>query len=187
MNSEPPRTRPDPGKSRATSLILVNTGDGKGKSTAAFGTMLRAVARGWKVAVVQFVKSGRWNAGEEEMGRRLGVDWWAAGDGFTWDSDDLEGSRRVARRAWELADGLIGAGGHDLVVLDEITYPVNWGWIPLSDVLDALESRPSRVNLILTGRDAPPELVRIADIVTDMRKIKHAYDRGIRARRGIDY
>lgn len=186
-DQKPPREAPPKGSVREPSLVLVNTGDGKGKSTAAFGTVLRAVSRGWKVGVVQFLKSGEWNVGEEKALRGLGVEWWALGDGFTWDSKDMEESEAIAQAAWERAKETISSGEYDLVVLDEITYPVNWKWIALDDVLAAVTQRPSRTSLILTGRDAPEGLIDIADTVTEMRKIKHAYDRGVMARRGIDY
>jgi cob(I)alamin adenosyltransferase len=167
--------------------VLVNTGDGKGKSTAAFGVVLRAVAREWPVAVVQFLKSGRWQVGEEAACRRLGVDWWSIGEGFTWDSEDLTEDEAVARAAWEQARALIEAGQHRLVVLDEVTYPINWGWIDEAEVVAAVRSRPEHVNVVLTGRDAPDGLIEVADTVTEMRKIKHAYDAGIVAKKGIDY
>ncbi|MGH3651308.1 MAG: cob(I)yrinic acid a,c-diamide adenosyltransferase [Acidimicrobiia bacterium] len=183
----PPTQAPPMGSVRARSLLLVNTGDGKGKSTAAFGTAIRAVARGWKVAVVQFLKSGEWSVGEEKIGRQIGVDWWAMGDGFTWDSANMDESEAIARAAWDHAAGTIASGDYQLVVLDEVTYPINWGWVEIDDVLEALRGRPEKVNVILTGRDAPDALVDLADTVTEMRKVKHAYDRGIMARRGIDY
>jgi cob(I)alamin adenosyltransferase len=185
----PPVTPPERPSAprRAPSLVLVNTGDGKGKSTAAFGTALRAVARGWKVCVIQFLKSGRWRTGEEEIGRRLGIDWNPLGDGFTWDSDDLEATRERAVAAWAAARRVLGSGDYQLVVLDEITYPMNWGWIDSGAVLEAIRSRPPHVNLIATGRDAPPGLIEVADTVTEMVKVRHAYDRGIRARRGLDF
>lgn len=187
MTELPPTVAPPKGTVRESSLVLVNTGDGKGKSTAAFGTAIRAVARGWKVAVVQFLKSGEWTVGEEKIGRQVGIDWWALGDGFTWDSDDLEESEAIAREAWEQARKLIDSGEYDLVVLDEITYPMNWGWISTADVVEAISDRPEKVNIFATGRDAPQDLIDIADTVTEMRKVKHAYDRGVVARRGIDY
>lgn len=139
------------------------------------------------MAVVQFLKSGDWSVGEEKVGREIGIDWWALGDGFTWDSENMEESEAVARAAWDHARGIIEAGVHDLVVLDEVTYPVNWGWVRLEDVLDTLRERPANVNVIVTGRDAPEGIVELADTVTEMRKVKHAYDSGIMARRGIDY
>ncbi len=187
MTQEPPTTPPERATVRAPSLVLVNTGDGKGKSTAAFGTAMRAVARGWKVAVIQFLKSEDWGVGEEKVARQLGVDWWALGDGFTWDSEDMDRSRAVAGEAWRHAREVIASGEYQLVVLDEATYPVNWGWIPLDEVVAAIRERPETVNLILTGRDAPPEIIEIADTVTEMKKVKHAFDAGIAARRGIDY
>jgi len=171
---------------RAPSLVLVNTGPGKGKTTAAIGVVVRSVARGWPVAVVQFLKSGNWHTGEEKVCRQLGVDWWAMGDGFTWDSADLDVDRAVAVGAWQHARSLIGAGAHQLVLLDEVTYPVNWGWIDVADVVATIRSRPANVNVILTGRNAPPELVDVADTVTEMGAVKHAYEAGIRAKKGID-
>ena len=167
--------------------MIVNTGDGKGKSTAAFGVVMRGVARGWRVSVIQFVKSGRWKVGEEQVARRLGVDWAKTGDGFTWLTDDLQRSRALAAAAWELAYATIAAGDHQLVVLDELTYPINWGWIDGAEVAAALRDRPEHVNVIATGRDASPELLAIADTVTEMRKLRHAYDSGVRAKRGLDF
>jgi len=172
---------------RAPSVVIVNTGDGKGKSTAAFGTAMRAVARGWEVCVVQFVKSGRWKVGEEQSARRLGVEWWTVGDGFTWDSKDMDRTEAIAREAWRVAREKLASGRYGLVVLDEITYPMNWGWIPVAEVVEAIASRPPAVNVVATGRDAPEELVAGADTVTEMRSHKHAFDRGVRAIRGIDF
>lgn len=184
---KPPTEAPPKATRRARSLVLVNTGDGKGKSTAAFGTVMRAVARGWDVAVVQFLKAGDWQVGEEKVARRLGVDWWTEGDGFTWDSADMEESEAVARAGWERAKEVIASGDYDLVVLDEVTYPITWGWIDLDEAVEVFSGRPESVNLILTGRDAPSEIVELADTVTEMRNVKHAYEQGIMARRGIDY
>lgn len=172
---------------RAPSLVLVLTGDGKGKSSSAFGTMLRAVARGWPVAVVQFLKSEAWHVGEEKIGLQLGVDWWQLGDGFTWLSEDLERSQAVAAAAWAHARAVIAAGTHQLVILDEITYPMNWGWIDTDEVVAVIAGRPDHVNVIVTGRDAPEAVVAVADTVSEVRNVKHAYEAGIRAKRGIDY
>jgi cob(I)alamin adenosyltransferase len=183
----PPRTPPPPPAKRPRSLVLLNTGDGKGKSTAAFGVVLRGVARDWRVCVVQFIKSGKWKVGEEAVALRLGVNWLKGGDGFTWESQDLETSAGRAAAAWELAAATIAAGEHQLVVLDEITYPITYGWIDGAAVVEAIRSRPAHVNIVLTGRNAAPELVELADTVTEMVKVKHAYDRGIRGRRGIDF
>jgi cob(I)alamin adenosyltransferase len=184
---EPPKEAPaQTAPVHAASLVLVNTGDGKGKSTAAFGTLMRAVARGWKVCVIQFIKSGEWKVGEEKIARELGVDWWSIGDGFTWDSDDMDRTEAVAHAAWDSATEKIASGDYDMVVLDEVTYPINWGWISIDEVVAAIRSRPEKVNVILTGRDAPAGLIEVADTVTEMVKVKHAFDRGVRARRGID-
>ncbi len=183
----PPTDPPRKATERAPSLILVHTGDGKGKSTAAFGTAIRAVARGWKVAVVQFLKSGDWSVGEEKIGRQLGIEWRALGDGFTWDSDDMDESEALARDAWQAARQVIQSGEYGLVILDEVTYPINWGWIDLGNVVEVLRTRPEAVSVILTGRDAPEDLIDTADTVTEMKKVKHAFDAGIMARRGIDY
>jgi cob(I)alamin adenosyltransferase len=184
----PPRTHEiPPSRERPRSLVLVNTGHGKGKSTAAFGVVMRAVARDWRVCVIQFVKSDKWKVGEEAVARRLGVDWLKGGDGFTWESPDLDQSAGRARAAWQLAAQAIGGGDYQLVVLDEITYPINYGWIEGEAVITAIRDRPSQVNVVATGRDAPVELIELADTVTEMVKVKHAYDRGVRARRGIDF
>ena len=185
--STPPVERPDPGSVRAPSIVIVNTGDGKGKSTAAFGTMIRAVARGWQVSVIQFLKSGDWKVGEEKIGRDLGVDWWAIGDGFTWDSTDISESQAIAQEAWRFAADVIRSGDYDLVLLDEITYPMNWGWIDSAEVIETIRTRPEKVNVIVTGRDAPEPLIDLADTVTEMVKVKHAYDQGVMARRGLDF
>ena len=183
----PTHVEPKPERRDVDSIVLVNTGDGKGKSTAAFGTLMRAVAREWPVCVVQFMKDGKWRVGEEAVAKRLGVDWWALGDGFTWESDDLDRSAAVAREAWKTASEALSSGKYRLVLLDEITYPVNYGWLDGDEVWGAIRDRASITNVICTGRDAPHALVELGDTVTEMRKVKHAYETGVRARRGIDF
>jgi cob(I)alamin adenosyltransferase len=186
--ADPPVEDPRPdGLRNAPSLLIVNTGNGKGKSSAAFGVMIRGVARGWRVAVLQFIKSGDWKVGEESIGRQLGVDWQALGTGFTWDSANLDNDKALAQQSWATARAVIEAGEHDLVILDELTYLMNWAWIDAAEVITVLRDRPPKVNIIVTGRDASQELQDIADTVTEMREIKHAYNSGIRAKRGIDY
>jgi cob(I)alamin adenosyltransferase len=184
---EVPVTAPPRATRKVPSVVIVNTGDGKGKSTAAFGTALRAVARGWKVCVVQFIKSDRWKVGERDVATRLGIEWWTVGDGFTWDSDNMERTEAIAREAWRVAKDKIASGDYGLVVLDEVTYPMTWGWIPVDQVVEAIRLRPPTVNVIATGRDAPPELVELADTVSEVRSVKHAFDNGVRAIRGIDF
>ena len=187
-HDEAPRDDPRPDGLRSVpSLVLVNTGDGKGKSSAAFGVMIRSLAIGWPVAVLQFVKSAEWATGEEKIGRQLGVDWQTLGEGFTWDSTDPAHDREVAADAWEVARSVIEAGEHRLVILDEITYLMTWGWIETDEVVAVIRDRPEHVNIVCTGRDAPTALVDVADTVTEMRAVKHAYDQKIRAKRGIDY
>jgi cob(I)alamin adenosyltransferase len=178
--------RPD-SLQRAPSLVLVNTGPGKGKTSAAIGVVVRAVARGWNVGVVQFLKSGTWKTGEEKVCKQLGVDWWAMGEGFTWDSEDLTQDQAVAAGAWAHAKDLIARGDHQLVVLDEVTYPINWGWIDVDDVVRTITDRPSQVNIVCTGRKAAAALIDVADTVSEVAEVKHAYKAGIRAKKGIDY
>lgn len=169
------------------SLLLVLTGDGKGKSSSAFGMMLRALAREWKVAVVQFVKSGNWNVGEEKMGRRLGVKWLTLGGGFTWESENLDRDKTTAADAWELASQLIHSGTYNLVILDELTYLMTWKWLSPELVVETLTNRPRHVNVVVTGRDAPQEIVSVADTVSTVLNTKHAYEQGFKALRGVDY
>jgi cob(I)alamin adenosyltransferase len=185
---EPLTEDPRPDELRvAKSLVLVNTGDGKGKSSAAFGVAMRARARDWPVAVIQFLKSDAWVTGEQLMAETLGIDFQSLGDGFTWDSEDLSKDEAEAREAWRQGKAIVEAGEHRLVVFDEITYPLNWGWIDAADVEATFRSRPANVSLVLTGRDAPEWMVEMADTVTEMVKTKHAYDSGIAAKKGIDF
>ena len=168
-------------------LFLVNTGDGKGKSSSAFGVMLRAVARGWNVKVIQFIKSDKWRTGEKKMAEELGVEWVTGGDGFTWESDDMDATKKVALHAWDVAKESIASGDYQLIIIDEGTYPITFGWIDIEDALDTIQNRPEGVNIIVTGRDADERLIEIADTDTEMVKIKHAFDKGISARKGLDF
>jgi cob(I)alamin adenosyltransferase len=169
------------------SRLLVNTGTGKGKSSAAFGVMNRAWARGWTVAVVQFIKSEKWKVGERKLADHLGIEWHTLGDSFTWESTDMDETIAKGRHAWDVAAEKIGSGAYDLVILDEATYAVKYGWVPVEDMVAVLRDRPERTNVIVTGRYAPDELIAIADTVTEMVKVKHAMDEGIGARKGIEY
>ncbi|MGQ9887192.1 MAG: cob(I)yrinic acid a,c-diamide adenosyltransferase [Aggregatilineales bacterium] len=169
-------------------LVLVNTGEGKGKSTAAFGVILRMLGRKKRVALVQFLKheSGQW--GEIRALAQLGLEAEKTGDGWTWTSKDISESQARALRGWEIAKERIASGDYDLVVLDEFTYLLNYGWLDTAEVLDWLkENKPEHLNLIITGRDAPQALIDYADTATNMTKLKHAYDAGIPARAGIEF
>jgi cob(I)alamin adenosyltransferase len=168
-------------------LVIINTGDGKGKSSSAFGVMVRGWARGWRVAVVQCIKSGDWKTGEQKLAAELGIEWRAMGDGFTWDSDDLEETARLGRAGWEAAREMLASGEYDLLILDELTYTMSFGWVPVDEVVAGVRDRAPHTSVVITGRDAPPELIAIADTVTEMRKVKHAFDQGITARKGIEY
>lgn len=169
-------------------LVLVNTGDGKGKTTAAFGVILRMLGRKKRVALVQFLKheGGQW--GEIRALAKLGLEAVKTGDGWTWTSKDIDESQSKALHGWEIAKAKISSGDYDLVVLDEFTYLMNFGWLDTTEVVNWFkENKPEPLNLIITGRDAPQELVDYADTVTNMTKVKHAYDAGIPARAGIEF
>ena len=172
---------------RAESIVLLNTGHGKGKSSAAFGVMTRGWARGWNVAVVQFIKGGKWRTGERKLADHLGIEWHTLGDGFTWESTDLDETAAKGRHAWDVAKGKLTSGDYQLLILDELTYAVKYGWVEAAEVAETVRNRAAKTNVVMTGRDAAPELVDVADTVTEMRKIKHAYDEGIKAIKGIEY
>lgn len=172
---------------RAESVILVNTGYGKGKSSAAFGVMARGWARDWRVGVVQFIKSGKWKTGERKLADHLGIEWHTLGDGFTWESTDLDETAAKGRHAFEVAKMMLSSGTFDLLIFDELTYAVNYGWINAEEVVSALLGRNPKTSVVITGRDCPQEIIQIADTVTEMNKIKHAYDKGIKAKKGIEY
>lgn len=171
----------------ADSIVLLNTGHGKGKSSAAFGVMTRGWARGWRVAVVQFIKSGKYKTGERKLADHLGIEWHTLGDGFTWESTDLDETAAKGRHAFEVAAQLLSSGNYDLVILDEITYAVSYEWVQEDAVVEAIRTRAPKTNVVMTGRNATQGLIDVADTVTEMRKIKHAYDQGIRGKKGIEY
>ena len=171
-------------------LILVHTGDGKGKSTAAFGLALRAFGRrhvhGKQVRIFQFMKVPTARFGEHRTFEQIGLPIEGLGDGFSWKSKDLDHSAQLARDGWQKARAAILDGEHFLVVLDEITYPLIYGWLPLDGVLQTLRERPKDVHVCLTGRRCPPEIIELADTVTEMQMVKHAFKAGIPAQRGIE-
>ena len=171
-------------------LVILNTGDGKGKSTAAFGLALRAFGRqhvhGKQVRIFQFMKVPTARFGEHRMFEQIGLPIEGLGDGFSWKSKDLEHSAQLSRDGWERARAAIMDGKHFLVVIDEITCPLIYGWLPLDEVLATLRERPKDVHVCLTGRRCPPELVELADTVTEMTLVKHAFKAGVPAQRGIE-
>ena len=181
--TEKPYAQPD-GERRG--LVIINTGDGKGNSTAAFGLAFRAVGRGKAVKVYQFMKVPSARFGEHRSAERLGLPIEGLGDGFSWDSKDLEHSAQLARDGWAKAKADILSGELFLVVLDEVTYPLIFGWLPLQEVLETLQQRPRDVHVCLTGRDCPEEIIALADTVTEMKQIKHAFNAGVPAQRGIE-
>ncbi len=170
-------------------LVIVNTGNGKGKTTAALGVMTRAWGRNMKVCVIQFIKNEDASFGEHKAAKKMGIEILSSGDGFTWLSKDLDESGAKARHGWELAKEKIASGQYDIVILDEITYCFSYGWLNFAEVRAWLEAnKPPMLHLIITGRDALPELIEYADLVTEMKQIKHPYDdQGILAQIGIEY
>ncbi len=168
-------------------LVIVYTGNGKGKTTAALGTLLRAWGRGMSVVMLSFMKSKTSNYGEERAARKLGIEMVPLGGGFTWLSKDLEKDRALARECWDLCKAKIASDQYDLVVLDEITYALNFGWLDVDEVIETLRSRPKDLHVVVTGRDAPQALVDFADLVTEMREVKHPFQEGIKAQPGIDF
>lgn len=168
-------------------LLLVYTGQGKGKTTAALGIVFRALGRGLRVAVVQFIK-GKWKTGERLFAETIPeLTFLVMGKGFTWESDDITRDRNAAVEAWTKAKGLIAGGEYAIVVLDEITYAINYGFIELADVLATLRARPAHMHVVVTGRKAQEDLCALADLVTEMKQVKHPFECGLKAQPGIDY
>jgi cob(I)alamin adenosyltransferase len=183
-----PQTAPSLGGKRRKGLVIVHTGDGKGKTTAALGLALRAVGHGWRVLMVQFIK-GSWHYGEMEAAKRLAPDLTIQpmGEGFTWDTQNPERDTAKARECWEAGLAAARSGQYQMVIFDEINYAVAYGYLPLQEVLDFLADKPDSLHVVLTGRDAPKELVAAADTVTEMREIKHAFAAGVQAQKGIEF
>lgn len=176
------------GRTARQGLIILYTGKGKGKSTAALGLVLRAWGHGLRCCVIQFIKSERGRWGETMAAQRLGISWHTLGAGFTWQSEDLERDRAKAEEGWALAQAEILGGDYDLIVLDEFTYPLSYGWLdPLAVVAWIRANRPPELHLVITGRDAVDALVELADLVTEMVAVKHPFEQGVAAQRGIEY
>ncbi len=173
-------------------LLVIYTGEGKGKTTASLGMVYRALGWGHPVAVVQFLK-GKWKTGDRKWAEKISatfpglLDFSTMGEGFTWESEDLNIDKAAAQAAWQKAKGFILSGERFLVVLDEITYAMNYQFIDQADVVQTLKDRPKQVSVVLTGRNAPAELVELADLVTEMKKIKHPFDQGTPAKPGVDF
>lgn len=169
-------------------LVLVFTGNGKGKTTAALGTLFRAWGRGFRACVIQFLKAETGSWGEVKAAQRLGIEWHKTGDGFTWTSKDIDETKAKTLHGWELAKQKIASGEYDLIILDEFTYPLAFGWLDTVEVIEWLRShKPAEMHLIITGRDAPPLLIEYADLVTEMKEVKHPFAVGIKAQVGIEY
>jgi cob(I)alamin adenosyltransferase len=168
-------------------LVVLYTGNGKGKTTAALGILYRAWGRDLKVAMLSFIKTKTSNYGEERAARKLGIEMIPLGGGFTWLSKDLEKDRALAQECWAVCKEKLASGLYDVLIFDEITYPLNYGWLDLEDVIETLRNRPRDLHVVLTGRDAPQALIDFADLVTEMREVKHPFQRGIKAQPGIDF
>jgi cob(I)alamin adenosyltransferase len=174
-------------KPKRKPLVAVYTGHGKGKTTAALGILLRAWGRDMKVVMLSFIKTKTSNYGEERAGKRLGIEVIPLGGGYTWLSRDIEKDKALARELWTMAQEKMSSGQYDIVILDEFTYPLKLGWLPMEEVLEVLRRRPDSLHVVITGRDAPQELIDFADLVTEMREVKHPLQRGIKAQPGLDF
>lgn len=194
-----PKNIPDDGlttrQRRLLPITAVHTGEGKGKSTAAFGMALRAWNQGMRIGVFQFVKSAKWKVGEEAVFKRLGelepgsVEWHKMGEGWSWAKK--QGSEadhaQDARDGWAEIKRRLAEETHDFYVLDEFTYPMKWGWVDVANVVKALQERPGTQHVVITGRDADPRLIEVADLVTEMTKVKHPMDVGRKGQKGIEW
>jgi cob(I)alamin adenosyltransferase len=167
-------------------LLLVLTGNGKGKSTSGFGTIARAVGHGLKASVVQYVKGG-WECGERNLLEKNGVEFHVMGTGFTWETQDKDTDKEAAQAAWQHSKKLLSDPSIDVVLLDEITYMVTYKYIDLDEVLAALATRPKDQHVVITGRACHRAITEIADTVSEVRPVKHAFDNGIKAQKGIDW
>ncbi len=187
VESEIENHQPVKGPRVKKGLVIVNTGNGKGKTTAAMGVLFRAWGRDVRVIMLQFIKHTGARFGEQRAAEKIGVDILAYGDGFTWRSKDMDHTEAMAQEQWEVCKEKINSGQYDLVVLDEFTYTMHFGWIAVEDVIEALKNRPKDLHVIITGRNAPQELIDYADLVTEMQVIKHPYQQGIKAQPGIEF
>jgi cob(I)alamin adenosyltransferase len=183
-----PRTHEDIKKAIKKGLIIVHTGNGKGKSTAAFGTALRAMGRGYKVAIVQFIK-GKWKTGETEFFKKFPdqCEILSLGEGFTWITQDFEQDVAKAQNAWKKCCAILHDEKYQLVIFDEINYVMKYNFLDINEIIAELKNKPAFKHVILTGNGAPDQLIEMADLVTEMKCIKHPYQKGIKAQAGIEY
>lgn len=168
-------------------LVILYTGNGKGKTTAALGLLFRAWGRGMKVCMLSFIKEETANFGEEQAARKLDIEMIPLGAGFTWLSKDIEHDKALARHGWEVSKGKIDSGEYDVIILDEITYPITYGWLDVDEVIATLSGRPPDLHIVITGRDAHEKLIDYADLVTEMREVKHPFASGVKAQPGVDF
>lgn len=190
MRVKPPQKRPYSfKKQKPKGLIWVNTGNGKGKTTAALGVALRAVGHGWRVSVLQFLKSGKWPCGEIHSAKKMSsaLEILPLGEGFTWDTKNPARDKAIVRKAWTLCKKKLSSKKYKLLVFDEINCVMGYGYLPVPEVLRALKRKPKDVHVILTGRGAPSALLKFADGVTEMKEIKHPFRAGVLAQKGIDF
>ncbi len=176
-------------RSKKKGLIIVHTGDGKGKTTAALGIAFRAAGNGMQVSIIQFIK-GKWKYGELESAKQLKtpIEILAMGEGFTWDTKDRARDIEMTKKTWAVCKEKMMSSRYDVVVFDEINYVIDYDYLKLTEVLEALKQKPEMVHVVLTGRNAKPELIELADLVTEMREIKHPFkQQGILAQRGIEF
>lgn len=175
-------------KTSSGGLLIVNTGDGKGKSTAAFGIVARAVGWGMRVGVVQFIK-GKWTTGEKRFFQLFPeqVRFESMGEGFTWDTQDRQRDIDAAGRAWTLSQEMISDPQYDVIILDELNIALRYDYLPIADVVAVLKSRPPQKHVVVTGRNAKPEMLDAADLVTEMKLTKHPFDKGYKAQHGVDF
>jgi cob(I)alamin adenosyltransferase len=184
--SEGTRRKKNP-RGKRVGLIMVHTGDGKGKTTAAIGTAFRAAGVGFRVKMIQFIK-GSWDYGELHSAEKLdNFEIVPMGEGFTWETKDKERDTAIALKTWETCRDAIEKNEHDLLIFDEINNAIAYGYLDVGAVIEALKKKPKDMHIILTGRDAHPDLIELADLVTEMRAVKHPFDAGIIAQRGIEY
>ncbi|MBY5945467.1 cob(I)yrinic acid a,c-diamide adenosyltransferase [Photobacterium rosenbergii] len=167
-------------------LFLIITGNGKGKSTSGFGTIARAVGHGQKCGVGQFIK-GTWDCGERALLEQHDVDFAVMATGFTWETQNKEADTEAAQATWAECKKMLGSDSYDVILLDELTYMVTYGYIELAEVIEAIKNRPASQSVIVTGRGAHRELIEMADTVSEVRNVKHAFESGVKARKGVDW